>query len=71
MTKQSDTTFILDKVKELLKYQRSKIVDYINESMTNEQRELHETNLLCYVITPEMLEAKIKCELLADGRRID
>ena len=60
----NDTTFIFDKLKELIDKQNNSMVEYLNDSMTEDERNRHAINIMMMLESSSALIAKIKIDML-------
>lgn len=66
----SDISFIFKQIKEIIDKQERDIIDYINEYMSEKERNLHGDNIWSSLLHSDALIAMIKMEMLANGRNI-
>lgn len=67
----SDSSFIFDKLKELLDKQECNIIEYMNECMSQDERYQHGENIWRFLENADGLIARIKIDMLVDGRCVD
>ena len=66
----SDSDFIFSLLERMLNKQEEDIIDYMNESMTQDERNRHGDNIWNYLLRVQGTLAKIRLEMIADGRKI-
>ena len=66
----SDSDFIFSLLEMMLNKQEEDIIDYMNESMTQDERNRHGDNIWNYLLRVQGTLAKIRLEMIADGRKI-
>ena len=67
MDENEKSDLIISIVKSELDKQYKDIINYMNEFMTQEERNLHGDNIASYLIQSPSLLARIKLELMAKG----
>ena len=67
---ESDSDFILESFKKLLIEQENNIVEYMNKYMTQEERNKHGDNIWGFLARADGALAKIRMEMMADGRQV-
>ena len=66
----SDSDFIFNLLEKMLNKQEEDIVNYMNECMTQTERNRHGENNWLYLLRAKCTLAEIKMEMLVDGRKI-
>ena len=67
----SDSDFIFNLLEIMLNKQEEDIVNYMNECMTQTERNRHGENIWWYLLRAKGTLAEIKMEMLVDGRKIE
>lgn len=66
----SDSDFIFNLLEKMLNKQEEDVVNYMNESMTQTERNRHGDNIWSYLLRAQGALAEIRLEMIADGRKI-
>ena len=66
----NDSDFILSLVEEMLNKQEEDIIKYMNDVMSQEERDKHGDNIYNIILNSGKALSKIKIKMLSDGREI-
>ncbi len=64
----SDVDFIFNSIQDKLDEQEDKVVEYMNNYMTQEERNRHGDNIWGLLVRSQGLISQIRLEMMADGR---
>lgn len=66
-----DSDFILTLLEKMLNKQEEDVVNYMNDFMTQPERNRHGDHIWGFLLRSQATLAKIRLEMMADGRKIN